>query len=277
MAENVNGAVQKILVVIDPTTLVQPALEKAEWIAGRNGSSLHLLCCIWDDDVGDDPAGSSALLTRSEAWLERIADSCRAKGLEAVVEVCWDRNWRERIGAVALDQGVDLIVKSVSRHSMLRRRLMRTSDWIVLRDASCPTLLVDIRRPANPKVILAAVKRKAADETHSKLNDRVLELGRRLEQAFQGELHVVTAHTGDDIHFDRQRFADSCELPRSRVHAAEGSAPKGIAEVAGRIGADLLVVGCATNSVPERGVIIGDTAQRVIDEVTTDIIVVPAA
>ena len=266
--------VRNILVVIDPTRLVQPALEKAEWVASRNGATLHLFCCLWDDEVADD-AGSSIIIDQTSAFIERLAESSRKKGLEVAVEVNWDRNWRERIAMAARDIDADLIVKNVSRHSLIRRQLMRTSDWVVLRNASCPTLLVDARRPPNPKVVLAAVKLKPQDETHTILNERVLDMAHRLVEAFQGELHAATVYKGEDIYFDRQRFADSCRLPRSNVHASEGTPAKGIAEVAARIGADVLVVGCAATSVPERGVIIGDTAQRVIDEVATDVVVVP--
>lgn len=277
MAEDTTIGLDKILVVIDPTRLVQPPVEKAEWIAARNGAALHFFCCVWDDDAGDDSPASALIISQTEEWVERIAESSRRKGLDVAVEVNWDRNWRERIPVAARDIGAGLIVKTVSRHSLVRRQLMRTSDWVVLRDASCPTLLVDARRPPNPKIVLAAVKLKPKDETHTILNDRVIEMAHRMVEAFQGELHAVTVYKGDEMFFDRQRFADSCKLPRSNVHAAEGAPAKGIAEVAARVGADVLIVGCATASVPEKGVIIGDTAQRVIDEVATDIIVIPAA
>lgn len=277
MAEETEGGLDRILVVIDPTRLVQPAVEKAEWIAARNRAVLHFFCCVWDDEAGDDSPASALIIAQTEAWVERVAQGSRDKGLEVIVEVNWDRNWRERIAVAARDAGAGLIVKTVSRHSLVRRQLMRTSDWVVLRDASCPTLLVDARRPPNPKIVLAAVKLKPKDETHTILNDRVIDMAHRIVEAFQGELHAVTVYRGDEIYFDRQRFADSCKLPRNQVHAAEGAPAKGIAEVASRVGADVLIVGCASTAVPEKGVIIGDTAQRVIDEVSTDIIVIPAA
>jgi universal stress protein E len=281
VAENTQAAtgadgLRKILVVMDPTRLVQPALEKAEWIAARNGASLHLFCCIWDSEFASDSAASALLIKQTDDWLKRIAQSCREEGIEAVTETNWDPDWRERIAEAARESEADLIVKSVSRHSRVRRQLMRTSDWVVLRDATCPTLLVDNMRPPNPKIVLAAVKLKPSDETHTVLNDRVIEMAHRITEAFQGELHAVTVYRGEDMYFDRQRFADSCKLPRNQVHSAEGQPARGIAEVAERIGADVLIIGCAANQVPERGVIIGDTAQRVIDEVTTDIIVIPA-
>lgn len=276
MASEAERKLEKIFVVMDPTQMVQSALEKAEWIAARNSAMLHLYCCTWEADV--DPVSDvvESAIGRTSAWLERLAATSREKGLEVGVEVDWNRDWREQIVTAAQNQGADLIVKGVARHSRVRRQLMRTSDWILLRNSSCPTLLVDPRRPPNPKTVLAAVKLKPGSDTHTLLNQRVVAMAHRIAGALGAELHAVTVYKGDDIHFDRQRFADSCDLPRNRVHAVEGSARTGIAKVAGEVGADLLVIGCAVNQAPERRSIIGDTAQRVIDEVDTDIVVVPA-
>jgi hypothetical protein len=101
---------------------------------------------------------------------------------------------------------------------------------------------------------------------------------RRLDAAALGaRLDAVTVYKGDEIYFDRQKFSDRCGLPRNRVHAVEGAAHKGIAEVANAIGADVLVIGCANRNLKEGGSIIGDTAQRIIDAVDTDLVVIRAA
>lgn len=268
--------VHNVFLVIDPTRLVQPALEKAEWVASRNRANLHMYCCIWEPDLDRADERVHRAIAATQAWLERIAASSRALGLAVSTEVDWHPNWRGRISEVALAHDADLIVKGVSRRSLVRRQLMQTSDWTLLRHASCPTLLVHPNRPSAPKVVLAAVKLKPGSEAHAILNDKVISLGRRLADAFDAELHAVTVYKGDDVYFDRQKFADRCELPRNRIHATDGTPARGIAAVTEEIGADVLIVGCARNEAPQRGIIVGDTAQRVIDEVDTDVIVIPA-
>jgi len=263
-----DSPVGSVFVVIDPTRLTQPALEKAEWVAGRNGATLHVYCCLWDPDVDRNEETAANAIEETRAWLGRVTAASQAKGLEVVVDVDWAPDWRERIPVAARERGADLIVKNVSRHSQVRRRLMQTSDWTLLRNTACPTLLVDPGRHAQPKRLLAAVKLKPGDETHSLLNDKVIGMAHRVAGVLDAELHAVTVYKGDDVYFDRQRFADSCGLPRNRVHATDGAAPRGIAEVARSISADALIIGCAAGK--------GHTAQRVIDEVDTDVIVIPA-
>jgi hypothetical protein len=79
------------------------------------------------------------------------------------------------------------------------------------------------------------------------------------------------------IYFDRQKFADSCGLPRSRVHSFEGAPHKGITEAARQLGSDILVIGCANRHLGDSGSVIGDTARRIIDAVDTDLAVIPSA
>jgi len=178
--------------------------------------------------------------------------------------------------AASRSANADLVVKTAARHSSVRRQLTKTSDWELLRNASCPTLLVDPSLDTNTGKVLAAVKLKPGSETHSILNERVVQLAHRIAAAMDAELHAVTVYKGEDIYFDRQAFANSCGLPRNKVHAVEGNPAKGIAEVAAEIDAGVLIIGCAAKQSPERGIIIGDTAQKVIDEVHADMIVVPA-
>jgi nucleotide-binding universal stress UspA family protein len=276
MADQQQGPLGTVFVVIDPTRLVQLALEKGEWIASRNRDLMHLYCCIWDADLDEDEQGRRAAIERTEAWIERIAAKPRAEGIDVTVEVEWDPDWRDQITAAAKRRRAEVIVKTSTKRSQWRRQLLKTSDWVVLRNSICPTLLVNPRQTANPNVLLAAVKLKPGDETHAILNQRVIDLAHLVANALGAELHAVTAYRGDDVFFDRQKFADSCRLPRNRVHAVDAAPHRGIAEVCEEIGAGAVVIGCAASQAPERGVIIGDTAQRVVDEVDADILVVPA-
>lgn len=276
MSSEAERAVERVFVVMDPTRMVQPALEKGEWVAKRNNAKLHMYCCIWDADLEKNADDSKALVERTSAWLERLAESLRGQ-ISVTVRVDWAPDWRERIATVAREFDADLIVKTAARHSQFRRQLTRTSDWTLLRNAGCPTLLVEPTQAANTSIVLAAVKLNPEDQAHSVLNERVVSMSHRIARVLDAELHAVTAYKGEGIYFDRQRFADACGLPRNRVHAVEGAPERAIAEVASEIDAGVLIVGCAANQVPERGVIIGDTAQRLIDEVSVDVIVIPAA
>jgi universal stress protein E len=170
-----------------------------------------------------------------------------------------------------------MIIKTVSRHSGLTRQLKKTADWTLLRAANCPVLLIDPHRPPRPSKVLVAVKLNPDSDTYAVLNQQVIATSHRISEALDAELHAVTVFKGDQMYFDRQKFADSCGLPRNRVHTVEGSPHKGIAEATRQLGSDILVIGSASRNIKESGMVIGDTAERIIDAVDTDIVVIPSA
>jgi len=277
MASDNSARLQRIFAVIDPERLIQPAFERAEWIAARNGAVLHLFCCLGEEGVGAEEPAAKFAIERARRWLERLTQEAGEYDIRTELEVEWNPDWRERIAEAARDCNADMIIKTVSRHSGLTRQLKTTADWTLLRHTHCPVLLIDPARPPQPKRVLAAVKLNPDSEQYSILNSQVMETARRVAAALEAELDAVTVYKGDQMYFDRQKFADSCGLPRNRVHTVEGAPHKGIAAATRDLDADILVIGVANRHVKGSGRIIGDTAQRIIDAVNTDIVVIPNA
>lgn len=272
-----NQDLQRIFTVIDPERFVQPAFERGEWVAARNGAILHLYCCIGEEGIAADSPAARFSVERARRWLERLTAEAGTYNLTTEIDVEWNADWRERIAEAAKSCGADMIIKTVSRHSGLTRQLKKTADWTLLRAANCPVLLIDPHRPPQPSKVLAAVKLNPDSDTYAVLNQQVIATSHRIAQALDAELHAVTVFKGDQMYFDRQKFADSCGLPRNRVHTVEGSAHKGIAAVTRELGSDILVIGSANRNLKESGMVIGDTAERIIDAVDTDIVVIPSA
>jgi len=269
---------QRIFAVIDPQRFVQPAFERAEWIAARNGAILHLFCCLGEEGVASDDPAAVFAVERAKAWLRRLTEEASNYDIKTEIDVEWNPNWRERIAEAARECDADMIVKTVSRHSGLSRAFKTTSDWSVLRRAHCPVLLIDPRRPPQPRRILAAVKLNPGSDAYEVLNERVVSLSHQIAGALDAELDAVTVFKGEEMYFDRQKFADRCGLPRNRVHSVEGAPHREIAKAAEELQADILVIGTANhNKKDSGGSIIGDTAERIIDAVDTDLIVIPAA
>jgi universal stress protein E len=277
MAAEAPQDLRRIFTVINPEQFVQPAFERGEWIAARSGAVLHLYCCVGEEGVAVDSPAAVFAVERAVGWLKRLTREAGEYELKTEIQVEWNPNWRERIADAARECDADMIVKTVSRHSGLARQLKTTADWTLLRKAHCPVLLIDPARPPQPRKVLAAVKLHPDSEEYSVLNEQVVTMSHRIAGALDAELDAVTVYKGDDMYFDRQKFAKTCGLPRNRVHSVEGTPHRGIAQVAQEIEADILVIGRANRNLKEGGSIIGDTAQRIIDEVDTDLVVIPAA
>ncbi len=262
------------MAVLDPTRLVQPALERAEWIAERSAAELLLYCCCYDSRLAFDQHAKIANVERTRSWLERLAAGTRGRGTRASIEVGWDPEWRDAMARAAIASGSQLVVKTANRQTALARHLMKTTDFTLLGSMGCPTLLVSPNAPQAPNVVLAAVKlgaRTAAGEPDA----AVIAAARGIADALGAELHAVTVTEGPAASDDRQALAERCSLPHERTHVAAGPVPRAIAEVAVRLGVGVLVVGCAPEGLDDRARIIGATAERIVDAVDADIVVVP--
>jgi universal stress protein E len=268
--------IRNVFTILDPTRMVQPALDKAEWIAERNAAKVRLYCCVDEADLGSEQGARATALERTKEWLERLAAPARAKGLKVAVRVERSADWRESLAAAAAASGCDLVVKTSTAHLPVRRRLVKTADWVLLERCPVPLLLVNPSQPVNTEIVLAAIKLKPVDEVHVALNERVVDVAHRIARAAGAELHAVTVYKSDELIFDRKVIAEGCRLPWTRVHTALGAVHRGIAQVAADIGAGIIVIGSAEGAARARNR--ANAARLVIDEVRgADLVVLPAA
>jgi universal stress protein E len=265
-----NKAFQNLFVVIDPTRMIQPALIKAEWIAARDDAALRLYCCVFDERFAENRIEQQTELKLTHDWLERLAAPAREKGLKVDIEVAWNSDWRTSVLLATKAEKASLVIKSASQHSAVGRRLMQTSDWLLLNQCTSPILLVSGHRLWENKRILAAVKLKPEDKAHEQLNAELLNISHSVAERADLELFAVTAYKGDEMYFDRQRFADLCRLPRSSVFAQEGAPERAIAKIADDLKADVIVIG-------NPGEAKRNTARLLIDQVNADVLVLPNA
>jgi universal stress protein E len=259
---------RKVFVVIDPTRMIQPALIKGEWIAANDDAELVLYCCIYDEQYADNEPEQQTELELTRDWLTRLAAPLREKGTPVEIRAEWNADWRSSLLTATQAEDNSLVIKLASHHSAMGRRLKTTSDLLLVQECVCPVLLVAGNRLWDNGRLLAAVKLKPEDETHKRLNDRLLELSHSFATRAELNLYAVTAYKGDDFNFDRQQFADSCRLPRDQVFSAEGAPERVIAKIAEEIKANVIVIGNPGDG--ER-----NTAVLLIDLVQTDILFLP--
>jgi nucleotide-binding universal stress UspA family protein len=255
----------RIFAVIDPTRFVQTAYLRAESIARSNGAELIAYCCISE---GNGDSTQEKMEDRIEVVRESIQRVAALPEDQLTIKVQSSNNWRRSLVEAAAGSDTDLVVKIASRHSLVGRRFSATADWMLLSEASQPILLVADRvSPGTERRLLAAIKQKPGDEEHDMLNRQIIELSHYLGEVVGFDVHAATAYKGDDIYFDRQRFADFCGLPRNHVHAVEGAPHIAIAKAASEVGADTIVIGNPDES---------ETAQRLIDHADADMIILPS-
>jgi len=299
----------RILVAIkDPAALTQPALAKAAQLAEGSGAELALFHAVpaplcLGEGVGtvstklDTPNWCTP--SACEAVLAPFVRPLRRRGLLVSTSVRWDHPVDDAILSEAKRIDADLIVLEAhagGHHLALVRHL---TDWDIVRRSHVPVLLVKSPTPFHrPNVLVALDPDRAFDKPES-LDAEILEVASAVSEALQGALHAVHAYLPVPPSAVTKGSASTdalAELVQARAKRAArqlASAVRGVAippenqyvvgrhvpdaieEVAAQCRTAITVLGQVNRSGLRR-VLIGNTAERLLDHLGCDILVVKA-
>jgi universal stress protein E len=300
----------RILAVVDPTSEAQPGVEKAADLARAFGSALELFVCDFDPALHATPFFDNDVLRELREdfleerveFLEDLAEELRGEGLSVETHVHWDNPLYKGILARVAETTPDLVVKDTHYHSVLRRTVVTNTDWNLIRTCGVPLLLAKSAGWKSPMRILAAVDPGHLADKPAALDHDILDAASLLARRLEGELHVVHAFfpaallaltTGmagmplagdltaaEIVETERKRIATGLsaivgahDLPAGRVHLLQGSATDVLPRCAESQQADLVVMGAVSRSRLEEA-FIGSTAERVLDRIPCDVLVV---
>jgi len=295
--------IRRILVAVkDPQAKSLPAVTKAAQLAKALGASLELFHGISSPLVLDAYALSGAFPevereTRQEcaAKLERIAAGLRTGGIEVAVSARWDYPVYEAIIRRARQIQADLIVaeRHVGKHIV--PGLLHLTDWELLRLSPVPVLLVKTAGSYQRPTILAAIDPAHTFSKPAKLDAEILQASSLFATALRGTTHAVHAYiqvpavpsrrvTADTIKAIAAQAAEEAQgrfeqalaksgIPRKHRHLVGRHPIDAIEQTAREIDSDIVVMGAISRSGLKR-LMIGNTAESVLDSLTCDLLIV---
>jgi universal stress protein E len=192
------AVIQKILVVVDPTTGEQAALQKAARMAASCGASLELYICDVEQNLPESWTGGARaeefrhlMRQRHLQELELLARPLRERGLDVTTVAEWHPPLEEGIGHHVIRTAPDLVIKETHWHAAMRRVSLTRTDWILIRQIPAPLLLV--RRtpwPSAPRVLVSVDPCHPADHPPA-LDEALIESGRSVANALAADMEVV--------------------------------------------------------------------------------------
>ncbi|SDS41104.1 universal stress protein [Pseudomonas oryzae] len=268
--------IRSILVVLEPEDTQGLALKRARLIANATQSELHLLVC---DKLHDH-----------SAFLDEIAEELRVDGYTVTARQDWQESSHQTIIAAQQAEGCGLVIKQHLPDNPLKKALLTPDDWKLMRFCPCPVLLVKTDRPWSGGKVLAAVDVGSDDPEHRDLHAGIVCHAYELAHLAKGELHVLSAHpapvlSAADPTFQLretiaaryreacQRFQDEYGLSNRQLHVAEGPADILIPQLALQLDVGVTVIGSVARTGLS-GVLIGNTAEVVLDTLESDVLVV---
>ena len=303
-------AIKHILVVFDPTSDIQHCVNKGAGLARAFGAVLELFVCDYqsgllfnrlvpEDIVEDALKGRRMQLIEQ---LEALAQPLRHTGLKVVTNCSFQDHLHAGVIAKVRTSGSDLVIKDTHFHGAIRRALFTISDWHLVRECPVPLLLTKPAAWHANLRVAAALDPGHADDKPASLDRQLLEVTESFAVAMGGE--VLAVHAFDSLALfssmtavangigtlpsidielvDSLRKFHDAEFKavvarhpafEGRCALIEGSPAAALPAYAAEKEIDVLVTGAVFRSALHR-LVVGSTAERLLDRLPCDILVV---
>lgn len=295
-----------VLVVIDPTSDQQKALNRAVQLARLQKCKLTAFVSVYDFSYemttmlsGEERESMrQAVIKDRELWLSDYLAAPRAGGINIDVKVVWHNRPFEAVVLAVLEDGYDLVIKGTHDHDVLKSMIFTPTDWHILRKCPCPVLLVKDHDWPQGGNIIAAVNAGSQQEQHLSLNQRVITKAQQMAAMLQANTHLVNAYPGTPVNiaieipeFNPQEYnstmkahhadavatlAKQYDVAATHSHVLEGMPEDVIPQLAEQLDAEMVVIG-TIGRTGLSAAIIGNTAEHVIDRLDCDVLAVKPA
>ena len=213
------------------------------------------------------------------------------------MRVRWDYPVHESIVREVMREDIDLLVIESHRHGAAARLVLTNTDWQLIRLCPCPVLLVKSNRSYERARVLVSVDPMHAHAKPAALDARLLATGSALAETFAGKLHAahfymlttplatgfmveplplpaeIAEQHARDVRKAFDELTARYELGTRRAHLRTGIPVDELPDLASEIDAPLVVMGAVSRSGLKR-LFIGHTAERVIDRLKCDVLIV---
>ncbi len=300
--------VSNILVIVDPTAGVHPAIEKAVRIASRCDARLELFACETKESrharyaahlAGNDPGG---FVVNLRAPLELLAEPIRRQG----IDVCLETETGDPLYRVLLDRiargSADLVVKDTHHHPVVKRTFITNTDWHLIRGCPVPLLLTKARAWPSTPVVAAAVDPGHVNDRALALEERILDSANWLASRLGTRLVVcnallpMTFADGSSLGLavsagmlsiqanieartlrlaELERLVSPYGVSMSDLHVRVGAPSEVLPALAEDQKIDILAMGAVSRSGVQR-LFIGSTAEQVLESLPCDALIIKA-
>lgn len=292
---------KKILVIINPTTDHQAALDRAIELASKSQAQITAFLSIFDFSyemtsilsAHEREAMRQGVIDQRTAWLNELISQTNNPEIIIDSQVVWHNRPFESVINYAIAGDYDLIVKSTHAHDKLKAVIFTPTDWHLMRKAPQPVLMVKEHAWPVAGKILCAINVASEDEDQQNLNGKIIRYAQDLAVKFSADVHLVNGYPGTPVnlaielpdfdvsaynnsvrvqHEERVRYiAQEYNIPSDHCHVEEGLPEDVIPDLAEKLDAELVILG-TVGRTGFSAALIGNTAEHVIDSLTCDLL-----
>jgi len=294
---------RNIIVLIDPAEDNQTALMKATKLATANNAKITLFSSGYNSTLANNrslsseqnESAQSSFVQGIKTALEEKAATIREEGLTVETVAIWDKHPSQAIINFLEKHLGDLVIKNTHHQNVMQRTLFSHTDWDLIRYSPIPLLLTKATPWPKKIKITAAVDPVNTHDKPTSLDFDLLAAASLLCDRLDASLDVLHVYdptplliyldqpaldAGDITEQIRKQHQDALNtlvtrfnLPASNVHLETGSPSTMIPDHLYQNDSHIVVMGAASRQGIDR-LLIGHTAERILDRITADILVI---
>jgi len=303
--------IERILVVVDPYAEDHPAVDRAIDLAKRSGMGIDLFSCYYESPLASEVAAvflpytdnCEATLRQQLTLLLDLAQPYEKENVDINIKAVWDSPAHEGIVREVLRSTPRFVMKETHYHSVISRALFSNTDWQLIRYCPAPLWLVKSDGDLSEPTIMTAVDPSDVVDQAASLDTLILSEAFDLSTRLGGTVHVVHAFdVAPDIAaastsivsisainveaiIEKAKAIHSAALaelttrftiPDNQVHMQDGKAADLLPYMARDLSANVVVMGAVNRGRLEQAVI-GSTAERVLDHLPCDVLIIKPA
>lgn len=298
----------KILVIVEPDFEPGVVVNRAIWIAKLMDCEIHLLQC--DPIVNPFPKNMFALdksgeLERAmieiqEEFVDQLASSAREEGLDVTTHIINERPIADAILAYAEQIEPKFLMKGTQYHSGAERSMLVDTDWQLARTCPFPIWFVKNSERELAPVVVAAVDPTHSHDKPAVLDDTIIQTSKSVAELIGADVHLFHSYERltelgtqairrikpvkleiDKIDKRIQKehrealdaLAERNDVAAEFVHQLPGRTRELLPSFVRSRNAQLVVMGALSRWGIKR-MVIGSTAERVMDHLPCDILIV---
>lgn len=297
-----------VLAIVEMDNYPDKVVARATWLAGLYDCELELL---FSDPTASFLKDSFIVSTEVRDLAEDIheaqdqvladyADTAKAGGITVRTAVSHERPVADAIVARAMELEPRFVVKGTRYHSAVERATFAAADWQLIRSLEVPLWFVKPRDWSEDPLIVAAVDPTHGHDKPARLDKKIVEAGRSIASRCGGRLELLhsyqrmveigskamktfkplklsidelDAKIRDEHRAALDFFAAENDVDADAVHQLPGRTEEVLPAFAHSHGASLVVMGAIARSGIKRRVI-GNTAERSLDHLACDVLIV---
>lgn len=286
----------------------QAAVVNGEFLSRHFDARLHLLAMAYSEHLAEkryhDPElieqGRSDYIKRLAPELDQTAEQLSAKGIAVACDVVWSYPHYEILIDKAESIGADLIVKTSPYRQHMDWACFSSNDWRLIAQLTIPVLLTRSAEADFSKPIIAAIDPTHKNDKAAVIDHNIMQMAALMSSTEQGEVHVFHSYydssafmepvtrvnylpeytdaSGQHKSLLEQQLSDflsSYSIVEDNVHLRVGVMKEQLQELVAELDAGLVVMGAVSRSHWKR-LFIGLTAERVLNSLQCDILVIKA-